>query len=85
MKTDKVVLGSIARDTITGYEGVIIGKTEWLNGCVRITLQAKGLKDGKPLETHCVDVEQLELVEAAEPPKRKPAGGPMPSPTRPGY
>jgi hypothetical protein len=28
-------LGASARDTITGFEGVIVSKTKWLNGCGR--------------------------------------------------
>lgn len=71
------------RDTITGYTGIVIARTEWLNGCVRATIQAQELKDGKPIESQTFDVQQLEIVEqhpAAAEPKR--TGGPFPEPSR---
>jgi hypothetical protein len=82
----KVQLGSTARDTITGFTGVVIAITEWLNGCVRITLQPREMKDGKPLENNTFDVQQIEVVEAnhyLEPaPAKHATGGPKPEPTR---
>ena len=78
-----IALGDTARDIVTEYEGVVIAISTWLNGCVRITLQARGLKDGKPFEHHGCDVEQLVLVKrSAEAMPTKKAGGPMPEPMR---
>lgn len=57
-------LGDVAKDTITGFAGVVIAKTEWLNGCVRLTLQSKEMKDGKPIDSQTFDIEQLEFVKA---------------------
>lgn len=76
-------LGDTARDTITGFTGVIISRHEYLNGCVRLSLQPKQLKDGKPIECQTFDVEQLELK--AKGPRRspKPTGGPFKEPARP--
>lgn len=82
MKYKNVKLGSVARDTITGFTGVLVGKTEWLNGCVRLTIQPKELHEGKPVETITFDVEQVEIVEEAKPKARKSSGGPMPSVSR---
>jgi hypothetical protein len=83
MKT--IPLGSLARDIVTGFTGVIIGKTQWLNGCNRVTIQPRELKDGKPIESHCFDIEQIEILGPAIPePIAESAGpgGPKPSPTR---
>lgn len=72
------------RDTITGYEGVVIGLTFWLNGCIRVGVQSKTLKDGKPLNPEWFDEQQVEAV--ALPPKAnkkaesKSPGGPMKDP-----
>ena len=74
-------LGSLARDTITGFEGVIIARTEWLNGCVRVSLQPRELKDGKPIEAICFDIQQVTLVEPGAG-ATKQSGGPMPNPSR---
>ena len=87
-KTMKDVnLGSEVQDTISTYSGIVVCISEWLNGCKRITLQAKGLLEGKPIEQQTFDIEQLELV-AAAPAKHTPnvhgasAGGPHDPPTR---
>jgi hypothetical protein len=83
MKKEQITLGCTARDTITGYTGAVVAITCWLNGCTRITIQARELKDGKPVESYTADVEQVELVER-EPSKagKKGVGGPSISPTR---
>jgi len=75
-------LGDIAKDTITGFEGVVVAITEWLNGCLRITIQPQAMKDGKPIGHETFDIEQVELVSPKEPPKAKPSGGPKPEPAR---
>lgn len=79
-----IALGDTARDVVTGFEGVVVAITTWLNGCVRLALQPRALKDGKPIESQSFDVEQLELVEKCDAvmPTKK-TGGPMPEPQRP--
>lgn len=64
MKALDCRLGDDVRDTITGYTGCVVSKTEWLNGCWRIGVQSRELKDGKPIDSCVFDVEQLELVRA---------------------
>lgn len=68
-------LGSKVRDTITGLEGTVVAKTEWMNGCWRITIQPNQLKDGKPVDSTTFDVEQLELIKASTAKEAKPHGG----------
>ena len=77
-RLDKVGLGDVVRDTITGFEGVVCAKTEWLNGCVRVQVQPKQLREGKPIEAHTFDIEQLELVKIGGR-KSRPTGGDRPS------
>lgn len=83
MTNKPIKLGCLARDTISGFTGIVIAITDWLNGCRRITIQPKELKDGKPIESHTFDVEQVELVKP-EPAKaaQKSVGGPSISPAR---
>ena len=58
-----VRLGDKARDSVSGFEGICVARTEWLNGCWRITLQPVGLdKDGKPQDTQTFDDFQLEVI-----------------------
>lgn len=58
----KIKLGQVVRDTLTDLEGTVVGRCEWLYGCVRVIIQPKGSKDGKPHETFWVDEPQVEVV-----------------------
>lgn len=78
--------GDTARDTITGFEGVVVSTHTYLNGCVRFAIQPKSLHEGKPVEAQVFDEEQCELVSAAAPkttaaPAKAP-GGPRSEPRR---
>lgn len=55
-----IKLGELYKDRVTGFEGVAISKTEYLNGCVSILLQPKSLnKEGKPTESEYFDIQRL--------------------------
>lgn len=71
-----VSLGDLARDTISGFQGIVTSKHDYLNGCTRFGLAPQTLKDGKPIETCIFDQEQVELVEARPRPAPTPKGGP---------
>ena len=72
-----VKLGTEVKDSITGLEGVAIGRSEYLYGCVNILVQPKGLKDGKPIEPVWIDEQRLDGSSVA------PVGGPQPYPAPP--
>jgi hypothetical protein len=78
----KIEVGDVARDTITGFEGVVIARTEWLNGCARVTLQPKALHEGKPVEAQCFDELQLEVLQRKGFKPVRETGGPRPAATR---
>jgi hypothetical protein len=84
MSKVNVQLGDEARDTVTGFEGVCVARTEWLNGCWRMTLQPKSLdKDGKPCEGQTFDDFQLVATKPkAQPVGNKETGGPRDAPVR---
>lgn len=75
-------LGDVARDTITGFEGVVVCRYQWLHGCVRFSLQPRELKDGKPVDPMTFDEPQLERVETKVAAATSRTGGPRPEPTR---
>ena len=84
-----IQLGDRARDSITGYEGIVIARSEWLNGCVRFELQSEKLKDGVPHEPYWVDQQQIALVVSKAPKdvtagkgESPPPGGPRSAPAR---
>lgn len=73
------------RDQLTGFEGVIVSRTHFLNDCVRYGVQPIVLhkEHGTPQSTEHFDEEQLDLVEAAKQPKRtRRTGGDRPPPQR---
>jgi hypothetical protein len=75
-----IKLGSKYRDKYTGYTGTAMCRTEWINGCARVSLQQLGVdKDGKPFALETFDDMQLELVEEVKTARDNKTGGPRPS------
>lgn len=55
--------GDRVRDRVTGFEGMVVARTEWLNGCIRVQVAAEKIKDsGKPVEI-VFDEQQIEVLE----------------------
>lgn len=88
-----IPLGAVAQDTISGFEGVVVCRSQWLHGCVRLTLQPQKMHEGQPVEAHTFDEPQLfmsttpvedEPTEDTEEDRAEPVrpGGPTPDPTR---
>ena len=80
-----IELGCKVKDKITGFTGVVVGKTEWLYGCVRCGVSSKELHNGSPIDTQWFDEESLELVEGEAQPVEehdtdKPPAGPRNDP-----
>jgi hypothetical protein len=83
MRTKKIELGKLCQDIITGFKGIAICKNEWLNGCVRWTLQPVGLnKDGSYRPTETIDVEQLKVIGDGVKLIVQPSGGSKVGPVR---
>lgn len=58
-----IELGSKVRDEVSGFEGIAFGRSEFLNGCVRIGVQPRIGADGKLPESAWFDEPQLEVIE----------------------
>lgn len=63
MKNSQPELGDRARDTVTGFEGIVTATCAFLNGCQRVQLQPPVDAEGKPREGVYFDVEHVEVVE----------------------
>lgn len=59
----RVGLGDKVKDTISGLVGIAVARTEWLHGCLRITIQPAMGTDGKVPENYTVDEPQCEVLE----------------------
>ena len=57
-----IKLGQEVKCKVTGFKGIAIARTDWLNGCVRITVCPKVGKDGQTVGTECIDEPQLEVI-----------------------
>lgn len=63
MNNEVVHLGDKVRDSISGFTGIVMSRTEFLYGCVRVGVAPQELKDGKMLENGHFDEPQLEILE----------------------
>jgi hypothetical protein len=55
-------LGRQAKDKITGFKGIIIGRTEYLFGCNVYGLSPETLADGKRMDTEWFDEGRIEII-----------------------
>lgn len=73
-----IKLGDKVKCTITGFEGIAVARTQFINGCTQFDILPKCKDKGKIPEAVSIDKQSLEVI---EPPKKKPVksstGGPM--------
>ena len=71
-----IILGQEVKDIVTGLKGIAVARNCWLNGCVRIGIQAKVNKDGKVPDVDWADEKQVEVTGKGKikPTKKNPAG-----------
>lgn len=74
---NKITLGSVVRDKITGFEGTAVARVEFLTRCARYEVQPKLDKDGKNVEPLYFDETMLEIIEDAAIQVAKPTTGGM--------
>ncbi len=81
-----IELGNKVRDTVTGFTGIVVGKTIWMYGCERFAVQSDKLHDNKPVDEHWFDDQRLEVLEITEPvvspSSVATSGGPQRDPSR---
>ena len=68
MKTAKktapgIKLGSLVKDSITGFTGIAVGRVEFVFGCIHIRVQGQGLtRDGAPISIHSFDDQRIDVI-----------------------
>lgn len=77
-----IKLGDEVRDTISGFQGIVVCISNWLNGCQRITVQPQALHEGKSIGSETIDAEQVEVISETPPVKASKTGGPSIAPVR---
>jgi hypothetical protein len=79
-----VQLGDRVKDSITGFAGTAVSRTEFITGCIRIGVQPDVGKDGKLPEGQGFDEPMLIVTQKAKPKvvakaaATKETGGPRP-------
>ena len=71
-----IKLGDKVKCRYTGFTGVAVAKTEFINGCVQYEVAPKAGKDNKLPEPAGIDEESLIIVKTGKSNKPKPTGGP---------
>lgn len=59
-----ICLGDKVKDRVTGLVGIVMAKTYWTNGCVRVLVQPLRVKEDKLAATETIDEPQLDVVKA---------------------
>lgn len=71
-----IELGDRAKCKITGFMGIVVGKSQWINGCTTTGIKSEVLKDGITLDIQWFDDPQIEMVDKNVVPCGKDPGGP---------
>lgn len=64
VKEFKFNVGDRVKDRVTGFQGIVIGRSDYISGCDTYGVQPERLKDGIPQDTKWFDDPRLILVEA---------------------
>ena len=79
--------GDQVKDIVTGFKGVIIARSEWMNRCVRYAVRPREMYEGKPIEDRWFDEDQIVPQKGTKnlAPQTSPSGGPKPAPRQFGH
>jgi len=72
----KISLGDKVRDTITGFEGRVTGRAEYISGCIQYAVTPPVNKDGEMADANWIDEQRIEIIESKSVIGR-PSGGPQ--------
>jgi hypothetical protein len=72
----KFELGQKVKEKVTGYEGIIVTRSEHLYGCMVYAVKSEKLHDGKPIDSQWFDEGSLEVIGKGKTDHVKQGGGP---------
>jgi len=74
----QIKLGDKVKDKISGFVGIAVAKTEFLNGCIQYSIQPKVEKGNNVPDEIGIDEQSLEIVKPKKiKVKKKDIGGAM--------
>jgi hypothetical protein len=56
-------LGVTAKDLITGFEGVVLGRVVYITGCNQVLIQPKLDAEGKFVESRWIDEDRVSVTD----------------------
>jgi len=70
----RIKLGQEVKDRVSGFKGIVVGRTEYLHGCLRLLVQPATKDDGTLIDPLSFDEPDLEVIGDGVyvPPKPKP-------------
>jgi len=72
----EIKLGDKVRDKITGFIGIAVARTKFLNGCIQYNVIPKCVTKDKLPEEMGIDIDNLEVItKKKKPTKKKSTGG----------
>jgi len=75
MNNFKIELGTKVKSNISGFKGIVVSRSEHLNGCYRYWVAPKVDKDGKLPDGYWFDEHELEIIELKIKSKKVNTGG----------
>ena len=72
---NEIKLGDRVKDRITGFEGTVTARIEYLYGCIQFRVQPDVAENGAQLKADWIDEDQLKIVKPSGAPKRSGSGG----------
>ena len=69
-----IELGTKVKCKLTGFIGIAVARTEFINGCVQYIVLAKFKKKELPLEMS-IDETSLEIIKSVKKKKKRETGG----------
>lgn len=80
---DRIELGDLVKDRLSGLTGVVTGKCAYISGCRHAVVTPQEVKDGKPVDGSWINEDALDVVEkSAVVYHKNNIGGPPSSPPR---
>ncbi len=72
----EIKLGDTVKCLITGFEGIAVNKTEYINGCIQVDVAPKVDKDNKLSESLSIDIQSLKRIKKGPKHIKEEVGGP---------
>lgn len=79
---NNVGLGDEVEDLVSGFKGVVVCLSQWINGCVRVVVQPKVDEKGAMLEAQHFDAPTLKVLKRKKvdmPEETRKTGGSKPA------